>query len=274
MLAALFSIGSALMQMRAGSKAKKGGMMYATRIEETGKKQAGLLTDYAVEQEKYATRYDVYSQGAEDAMIKNTQLKYIYAGKQADLEEKEIPLLELSIKRQVEDEKTTAIDREIGRRRRLNKALASQAALRTASGIQAYDGSPLAMMGADIAEFDYDQARDKADTARRIVDANFFGAERAKLMKDRVSLLRYGAETEYSANLDQAALVKEQIGLQADSIRMAAKGTRMSAESKLEASKLEAEAARIQAGQTKTAAGISAANTLLNAAYRYQQLGD
>jgi hypothetical protein len=54
---------------------------------------------------------------------------------------------------------------------------------------------------------------------------------------------------------------------------MAAEGTRMSAASKLEASKLEAEAARIQAGQAKTAAGISAANTLLNAAYRYQQLG-
>ena len=273
MLAALFSIGSALMQMRAGSKAKKGGMMYATRIEETGKKQAGLLEQYADRQEDYASRYDVYSQRAEDALTEQSRLKYHYAMGAADLEELEIPLLELSIKRQVEDEKTAAIDREIGRRRRLNKALASQAALRTASGIQAYDGSPLAMMGADIAQFDYDQARDKADTARRIVDNRFFGAERAKLMANRVSLLRYSALTEATAGLDHAKLTADQIDLQAESIRMAAEGTRMSAASKLEASKLEAEAARIQAGQAKTAAGISAANTLLNAAYRYQQLG-
>jgi|ETNvirnome_2_130_1030620.scaffolds.fasta_scaffold02218_4 hypothetical protein len=275
------------MEYSAGKKAKKQAGIVADMTLASGIRQAGLLTEYAGRQEEYAGlqeeyagRYDVYSMRAEDALIRQAGLKYKYATAAADLEEQEIPLLMLSIERQVAEEERAATDREIGRRRRLNQALGSQAALRTAQGIQAYDGSPLAMMGADIAEFDYDQAIDKGETARRIVDARFFGSERVKLMAQRVSLLRYGAETEYTTGLDHAALQADQISLQAESIRLAAEGTmiaaagtHMSAASKLDASQLEAEAIRIQGGQAKTAATISAANTLLTAADRYSKLG-
>ena len=272
MFSALFAIGSAVLQARAGSKAKKGAYQLAERIETSGEKQAGLLDVFAGRQEDYAGRYDVYSQAAEDAITQNTENRYKYATASTDLEEKEIPLLMLSIKRQVEDEQRAGKDRGISRLRRLNSALSSQVALRTAQGIQAYDGSPLAMMGADIKQFDYDDTRDKADTARRIVDLNFFGTERVKLMSNRVSLLRYGAQTEYTAGLNQAKMTAEKIALDAESIRMAAEGTRMSAESKREATSLEAEAMRISGGQASTAGYINAANTLLSSAHRYQQL--
>ena len=270
---AIFSVGSALMQASAGSKAKRGAYQVADRIETSGEKQAGLLDVFADRQDKYAGRFDIYSQDAEAAITQNAENRYKYATASADLEEKEIPLLMLSINRQVEDEERAGKDRGISRLRRLNSALSSQVALRTAQGIQAYDGSPLAMMGADIAQFDYDDARDNADTARKIVDLEFFGAERVKLMSSRVSLLRFGATTEYTAGLNQAKMTAEKIALDAESIRMAAEGTRMSAESKREATSLEAEAMRISGGQAKTASYINAANTLISSAYRYQQLG-
>ena len=286
-------IGAALYVVKAGAdysagkSAKKQAGLLADRTLESGARQAALLTEYAGRQEEYAGlqheyagEYEVYSQRAEDALIRQAGLKYKYATTAADLEEQEIPLLMLSIERQVAEEERAAKDREIGRRRQLNQALSSQAALRTAQGSQAYDGSPLAMMGADVAEFDYDQTIDKGETARRIVDARFFGAERAKLMAQRVSLLRYGAETEYTTGLDHAALQADQIKLQAESIRLAAEGTmiaaagtHMSAASKLEASQLEAEAIRIQGKQAKTAATINAASTLLDAGHRYSKLG-
>jgi hypothetical protein len=274
-LAAAFvvsSIFSAGTKAYAGKRAKQGAFRLATRIEETGVRQAGLLTRYAEQQEEYAGRYDVYSQSAEDVITQNTEEQYKYGMSSAALEEKEIPLLQLKIERQVEDEKIATTDREIDRKRRLNSALASQVALRTAQGIQAYSGSAAVMMGADIKQFEYDQARDKADSARRIVDANFFGAERMTLMADRVSLLRQGADTERTAGMNQARLTAEQIDLQAESIRLSAQGTRASAASKLDASKLEAEATRIQGKQARTGAYISAANTLLGAAYDYKAL--
>jgi hypothetical protein len=274
--AAMFVVGqvaSGVLQASAGSKARKAAGVLADMTLASGEKQAGLLAQYADRQNEYAGLHDAYAQQAAGAVRQQAGLRYLYADKAADLEEKEIPLMLLGIERQVKEEETLATDREIGRRRQLNQALSSQVALRTAQGIQAYDGSPLAMMGADMTQFDRDQAIDKGDTARRIVDNRFFGSERAKLMADRVSLLRFGAATELEAGMQQATLVGTQAQLQAEAIRMAAEGTMMSAESRLESSQLEAEAIRIQGKTAQTSANINAANTLLNAGYRYSQLG-
>ncbi|MGB1916446.1 MAG: hypothetical protein ACPHO0_02165 [Luminiphilus sp.] len=264
---------SGLLTASSGSSAKKAAGVLADRTVESGERQAGLLEQYAVRQEEYAGMHDAYAEQAANAVRKQAGLRYLYAEKAADLEEQEIPLMLLGIERQVKEEERLATDREIGRRRQLNQALASQVALRTAQGIQAYDGSPLAMMGADMTQFERDQAIDKADTARRIVDNRFFGSERAKLMADRVSLLRFGAATELEAGMEQAVLVGTQAALQAESIRMAAEGTMMSAESRIEASQLEAEAIRIQGKTAQTSSYINAANTLLDAGFRYSQLG-
>ena len=264
---------SGLLTASSGSSSKKAAGVLADRTVESGERQAELLQQYAVRQDEYAGLHDAYAEQAANAVRRQAGLRYLYAEKAADLEEKEIPLMLLGIERQVKEEETLATDREIGRRRQLNQALASQVALRTAQGIQAYDGSPLAMMGADMTQFERDQAIDKADTARRIVDNRFFGSERAKLMADRVSLLRFGAATELEAGMEQAVLVGTQAALQAEAIRMGAEGTRMSAESRIEASQLEAEAIRIQGKTAQTSANISAANTLLDAGFRYSQLG-
>ena len=264
---------SGLLTASSGSSSKKAAGVLADRTVESGERQAGLLEQYAVRQEEYAGMHDAYAEQAANAVRKQAGLRYLYAEKAADLEEQEIPLMLLGIERQVKEEERLATDREIGRRRQLNQALASQVALRTAQGIQAYDGSPLAMMGADMTQFERDQAIDKADTARRIVDNRFFGSERAKLMADRVSLLRFGAATELEAGMEQAVLVGTQAALQAEAIRMGAEGTRMSAESRIEASQLEAEAIRIQGKTAQTSSYINAANTLLDAGFRYSQLG-
>ena len=264
---------SGLLTASAGSKSKKAAGVLADRTVESGERQAGLLEQYAVRQDEYAGLHDAYAEQAANAVRRQAGLRYLYAEKAADLEEQEIPLMLLGIERQVKDEEKLATDREIGRRRQLNQALASQVALRTAQGIQAYDGSPLAMMGADMTQFERDQAIDKADTARRIVDNRFFGSERAKLMADRVSLLRFGAATELEAGMEQAVLVGTQAALQAEAIRMGAEGTSMSAESRIEASQLEAEAIRIQGKTAQTSSYINAANTLLDAGFRYSQLG-
>ena len=256
-----------------GNKQRKAAGVLAEMTEASGMRQAGLLAQYAERQGEYAGLHDAYAEQAANAVRKQAGLRYLYAGKAADLEEQEIPLMLLGIERQVADEERLATDREISRRRQLNQALSSQVALRTAQGIQAYDGSPLAMMGADMTQFERDQAIDKADTARRIVDNRFFGSERAKLMADRVSLLRFGAATELEAGMEQAVLVGTQAQLQAEAIRMAAEGTMMSAESRLEASQLEAEAIRIQGKTAQTSSYINAANTLLDTGLRYSQLG-
>ena len=271
--AALFigsKVVSGLLTASAGSKSKKAAGVLAEMTEASGERQAGLLAQYAERQGEYAGLHDAYAEQAANAVRKQAGLRYLYAEKAADLEEQEIPLMLLGIERQVAEEERLATDREISRRRQLNQALSSQVALRTAQGIQAYDGSPLAMMGADMTQFDRDQAIDKADTARRIVDNRFFGSERAKLMADRVSLLRFGAATELE---EQAVLVGTQAQLQAEAIRMAAEGTMMSAESRLEASQLEAEAIRIQGKTAQTSSYINAADTLLDAGFRYSQLG-
>ena len=244
---------SGVLTASAGSKANKAAGVLADRTVESGERQAGLLEQYAVRQDEYAGLHDAYAEQAANAVRRQAGLRYLYAEKAADLEEKEIPLMLLGIERQVKEEETLATDREIGRRRQLNQALASQVALRTAQGIQAYDGSPLAMMGADMTQFERDQAIDKADTARRIVDNRFFGSERAKLMADRVSLLRFGAATELEAGMEQAVLVGTQAALQAEAIRMGAEGTRMSAESRIEASQLEGEAIASRARPRKRA---------------------
>ena len=264
---------SGVLTASAGSKANKAAGVLADRTVESGERQAGLVEQYAVRQDEYAGLHDAYAEQAANAVRRQAGLRYLYAEKAADLEEKEIPLMLLGIERQVKEEETLATDREIGRRRQLNQALASQVALRTAQGIQAYDGSPLAMMGADMPQFERDQAIDKADTARRIVDNRFFGSERAKLMADRVSLLRFGAATELEAGMEQAVLVGTQAALQAEAIRMGAEGTRMSAESRIEASQLEGEAIRIQGKTAQTSSYINAANPLLDAGFRYSQLG-
>lgn len=264
---------SGLLTASSGSSAKKAAGVLADRTVESGERQAELLEQYAVRQDEYAGLHDAYAEQAANAVRKQAGLRYLYAEKAADLEEQEIPLMLLGIERQVKEEERLATDREISRRRQLNQALASQVALRTAQGIQAYDGSPLAMMGADMTQFERDQAIDKADTARRIVDNRFFGSERAKLMADRVSLLRFGAATELEAGMEQAVLVGTQAALQAEAIRMGAEGTRMSAESRIEASQLEGEAIRIQGKTAQTSSYINAANTLLDAGFRYSQLG-
>jgi len=264
---------SGLLTASSGSSSRKAAGVMADRTQASGVRQAGLLEQYAERQGEYAGLHDAYAEQAANAVRNQAGLRYLYAEKAADLEEKEIPLMLLGIERQVKEEETLATDREIGRRRQLNQALGSQVALRTAQGIQAYDGSPLAMMGADMTQFERDQAIDKADTARRIVDNRFFGSERAKLMADRVSLLRFGAATELEAGMEQAVLVGTQAALQAEAIRMAAEGTMMSAESRIESSQLEAEAIRIQGKTAQTSANISAANTLLDAGFRYSQLG-
>lgn len=272
-LTLLFGFLSAGSSYSSGKSARKAAGVLADMTEASGQRQALLLEEYAGRQNEYAGLHDAYARRAADAVRKQAGLRYLYAGKAADLEEQEIPLMLLGIERQVKEEERLATDREISRRRQLNQALSSQVALRTAQGIQAYDGSPLAMMGADITQFDRDQAIDKADTARRIVDNRFFGAERAKLMADRVSLLRYGAATEMEVGMEQAVLVGTEAQLQAEAIRMAAEGTMMSAQSRIEAAQIEAEAIRIQGKTAQTSANINAVNTLLDTGLRYSQLG-
>ena len=259
-----------VMQASAGRSTQRAMNAQADRTLESGETQAGLLREYAGRQQAYAGLYSAYAERSAEAMRRQTGLRYMYAERSADLEEQEIPLMIMSIEREVEAEEKMAIDRQIGRQRELNQALASQVALRTAQGIQAYEGSPIAMMGADINQFDQDQAIDKAETARRIVDNRFFASERAKLMSDRISLLRFGAATELDTGMQQAELVKQQALMQAESIRLAAEGTLMSAESRLDASELEAEAIRIQGRTAATSGYMGAANSLLDAAQTYR----
>jgi len=269
---AISAVGS-IMSAVQGSKMADAAGAQADAVAAAGAQDAAALAAYAGQQDAYAGLHDAYAAKAEGAVKRQARLNYEYAMRQAGLEEKEIPLLLLSIEREVDTEEREADNREIARRRQLNGALASQVALRTAQGVQAYDGSPLAMMGADIKMFEWDQAIDAGETARRIIDKKFFGSERAKLMSDRVSLLRYGADIGLETGLEQAELVGDAASLQADAIRLEAAGTRMSASSLLSSSQLEAESIRIGGKQVRTSGYINAASGLANAAYRYGSLG-
>jgi len=270
--AAVGAAGSVLQAIQ-GSKSSKAAQIYADAVAAAGVEDAAALAAYAGQQSAYAGLHDAYAEKAEAAVKRQALLNYEYATLQAGLEEKEIPLLLLSIEREVAEEEQEADNREIARRRELNGALASQVALRTAQGVQAYDGSPLAMMGADITMFERDQAIDAGNTARRIIDKKFFGSERAKLMADRVSLLRYGAGIGLETGLEQAELVGTEAHLQAESIRLAAEGTLLSASSLLSSSQLEAESIRIGGKQAKTSGYINAIGSLANFGYRYGSLG-
>jgi len=267
------SAASSILGAVQGSKLADAAGAQADAVAAAGAQDAAALAAYAGQQDAYAGLHDAYAAKAEGAVKRQARLNYEYAMRQAGLEEKEIPLLLLSIEREVDTEEREADNREIARRRQLNGALASQVALRTAQGVQAYDGSPLAMMGADIKMFERDQAIDAGETARRIIDKKFFGSERAKLMSDRVSLLRYGADIGLETGLEQAELVGDAASLQADAIRLEAAGTRMSASSLLSSSQLEAESIRIGGKQAQTSGYINAVGGLANAAYRYGSLG-
>ena len=74
---------------------------------------------------------------------------------------------EQSYKRDAEREEFAAKDREIQRKKRILAALATQNAVRGATGVRAFEGSSANMMAQDIEEFEYDQSMGAANLAMK-----------------------------------------------------------------------------------------------------------
>jgi hypothetical protein len=99
-------------------------------------------------------------------------------------------------KQQAQQEEFAAKDREVSRRKRLIASLASQNAIRGASGVRAFEGSPAAMMRTDIKEFDYDQSMGAANLAMSTSSLLESGkyAQQSGYMSAGTSLLEYGSK--------------------------------------------------------------------------------
>jgi len=74
---------------------------------------------------------------------------------------------EQAYKRDAEREEFAAKDREIQRKQRILAALATQNAVRGATGVAAFEGSSANMMAQDIEEFEYDQSIGAANVAMK-----------------------------------------------------------------------------------------------------------
>lgn len=101
-----------------------------------------------------------------------------------------------SYEQQAQQEEFAAKDREIARRKRLISSLASQNAVRGASGVRAFEGSPAAMMKSDREELDYDNLMGDANLSMKTSSLLTSGkyAQQAGYASAGESLLNYGTK--------------------------------------------------------------------------------
>ena len=96
---------------------------------------------------------------------------------------------------QARQEEFAAKDREVQRRKRLVASLASQNAVRGASGVRAFEGSPAAMMQSDIDAAAYDNTMADANLGMKKQSLLTSGkyAQQSGYMSAGSSLLNYGS---------------------------------------------------------------------------------
>lgn len=97
---------------------------------------------------------------------------------------------------QARDAEFAAKDREVQRRRRLISSLASQNAIRGASGVRAFEGSPASMMQSDIDLAEYDQTMADANLGMQQSSLLTSGkyAQQSGYASAASSLLDYGSK--------------------------------------------------------------------------------
>tara|TARA_R100000781_G_scaffold113572_1_gene82326 strand:- start:129 stop:893 length:765 start_codon:yes stop_codon:yes gene_type:complete len=235
---------SGIMSASAGSKAKAGLYEHASLIEEFGEEDATNVEEFGALQVAYQQEQAAY--------------KHDFAIKSSRLEDKKVDLFEQGVKKDIRDEKRAARDRMMMRTKSILDTLSNQTAARAAQGIVAFDGSPLHMQRVDFLEYEADKAIDRGDTAERIVDLKFFGGERAKLMRERNSLMREIAGVELASALSSASLTETAYEMQASSMRRSYA--------------LEADSYRIQGRSAQRQGFMSGMNTLFSGINRYQSL--
>jgi hypothetical protein len=236
---------SAGVSASAGSKAKAGLYEHASLIEEFGEVDATNVEEFGALQVAYQKAQAGY--------------KHDFAIKSSRLEDKKVDLFEQGVKKDIRDEKRAARDRMMMRTKSILDTLSTQTAARTAQGIVAFEGSPLHMQRVDFLEYEADKAIDRGDTAERVVDLKFFGGERAKLMRERNSLLRDIAGVELGSAMASAGLTEGAYEMQAGSMRRSYA--------------LEAGSYRIQGQSAKRQSYMSGMNSLFTGINRYQSLG-
>ena len=104
---------------------------------------------------------------------------------------------EAAYKRDAERESFAAKDKEIQRKKRLVAALATQNAVRAASGVAAFEGSSLNMMNQDVETFEYDQSMGSANLAMK----------RQSLLESGKAARRYGYASATNTLLESASRV-------------------------------------------------------------------
>jgi hypothetical protein len=236
---------SAAMSASAGSKAKAGLYEHASLIEEFGEEDATNTEEFGALQVAHQKAQAGY--------------KHDFAIKSSRLEDKKVDLFEQGVKKDIRDEKRAARDRMMMRTKSILDTLSTQTAARSAQGIVAFEGSALHMQRVDFLEYEADKAIDRGDTAERIVDLKFFGGERAKLMRQRNSLLRDIAGVELGSAMASADISESAYEMQAGSMRRAYT--------------LEAGSYRIQGQSAQRQGMMSGMNSLFSGVNRYQSLG-
>lgn len=95
-----------------------------------------------------------------------------------------------------QNEQYAAQYREVQRKERLLKALASQNATRAAQGVRSYEGSPAAMMGADMESYYVERYADEGATSMRVRSYARSGAvaQRSAQISAGTSLLEFGTK--------------------------------------------------------------------------------
>ncbi len=95
-----------------------------------------------------------------------------------------------------QNEQYAAQYREVQRKERLLKALASQNAARAAQGVRSYEGSPAAMMGADMESYYVERYADEGATSMRVRSYARSGAvaQRSAQISAGTSLLEFGTK--------------------------------------------------------------------------------
>lgn len=236
---------SAGVSYTAGQKSKAAADEMAGMIEDYGEEEAAILEAFGEEQVSY--------------LKEQAGVNYEFSNRSLDLSDQQVALFEKGVERDIDNERRAAGDRERGRQKRILNALGSQAALRTAQGIQAYSGSSLNMMRSDLKDFQREQIIDRGDTAERTRDLRFFGQERSRLMRANNSLMRDVAAAELDSAIKAADLQMQGVRIQSDSIRRS--------------TELEAAGTRLQGTYAQRSSNLQALNTLLYAGYRYDQIG-
>ena len=229
----------------AGKEQKEAADKLAGIIEKYGEEEAAVLAAFGEEQVSY--------------LKEQAGVNYEFSNRSLNLSDQQIVLSELGVQRDIDNEKRAAGDRERGRQKQILYALSSQAAMRSAQGIQAYDGSSLNMMRSDYKDFQREQIIDRGDTAERIRDMRFFGQERSRLMRANNSLMRDVTASEFDSAIKAADLQMKGVNIQSDSIRRA--------------TELEAAGTRAQGMYAQRMANLQGINTLINLGYRYSRLG-